>query len=532
MSLPAAAPFPGFAARRVAGLAGGTLLLASLAAAAMRLGFVIGSGPYAATTGYEEFCLYNIWKVTAGHPLYEWPHRDTYLLTFYNAGFYHAYALWTKLWQAEGAALVTAARLLTPLGALGGLAVQVWLAHRLAPAEAAAQRAWVWTLAFVTWFGAFNAWMPFSARPDIPAVALALTGLAVALVAHERKRAVLWAASSLLFFAAWSGKQSIVWIFTGTVLFALWTRAGVRALAGLVLPFTGLAAVFLVGGSAAYRFNLLETPALFAWFPRQSVELVGRTIVLNPLFFAGAAWLLAPRRGRPLPSPADDRARTATRACFFAAAPALLAGAGQLALQGSATNNVLEGVTVTAVLGSAAWLRALARGGHDRFVAFGAGCLFLMAAPPVLQLAGALRGAAPFTLAGASLGNVVKLTPAQLAARREFAAAMERLPKPLWLRDAMLQLPWFATEGKYPAFVLNPQFEADARARGRLEGAGFAEWIARRHFASLLLRDDDPLLDAVRLAGYRPASTPALPPLPTEFGLPGPAPRLWLRDDR
>lgn len=499
---------------------GATLIVLNVLAAAVRLGFVIWSGPFAATTGFEEFCLYNIWKAAHGLPVYEWPQRDHYLLSFYNTGFYHGYGWWARLWGADGAGLVVSTRLLTTLAAIAGIVLHVRCLRRVAPTAAGAPM-WTWGLATVAWVGtSFIAWMPFSARPDVPAVALALAGFLAAESARERQSARHWLLASLLFFAAWSCKQSVVWIFAGTFAFALWSRAGWRALALLAGPFAALSGALLIGGGEMYRYNLMEVPRIFGWLPGQSVRLLAQAIALNLFFFALAIAAVVRRRRRQ--EGTDPRARERTLALVFAAVPALVAGTMQLALRGSATNNLFEGFIVVALLGTAAWIHALADPAATRTRLVGTIGLTLMLPLPTAQLALTLRGETYRMVQGVSVGNLIKLTPSQLAQRRDYAAWLDRQPKPRWLRDAMLQLPWFATGGAYPAFVLNHQFETDARDKGVLVGDGFAEWIAHRHFATLVLDGDDPLASAARLAGYQEQALPAeFAATPSEFGLPG-----------
>lgn len=509
--------------RRVAAAVGATLVALSVLAAAVRLGFVLWSGPFAATTGFEEFCLYNIWKAAHGLPVYEWPQRDTYLLSFYNGGFYHGFAAWCRAWSADGAGLVVASRVLTTLFGFAGLTLQAVCVQKLAPSLPHA-RLWAWGLAFVTWFGTgFVAWMPFSARPDVPAVAFALAGFLVAQRARTSGKLRGWLGASLLFFLAWSCKQSVVWTLAGVGLFAVWTRAGLRALLALTLPFLALAGIsFLVGGET-YRYNLMEVPRIFGWLPGQSVRLLAQAVALNLFFFVAAAFSLRALLSRASllhSRAATDFRDTGVTALWFAAVPALVFGTGQLALRGSATNNVLEGFVLIATLASVAWLRALAQVSAPRLRVVGVIALASMLPLPAAQLVFAAGGETYPTVHGISLGNLTKLTPRQLAQRRHYAAWLDRQPKPLWLRDAMLQLPWLATADRYPAFVLNHQFETDARAKGVLAGEGFSEWIRSRHFATLVLDIDDPLATAARQAGYREE---ALPPefasIPSEFGL-------------
>ena len=264
------------------------LVLLGLNAAAfgVRLWFVIVSGPLAATTGFEEFCLYNIWKVQHALPLYESPIHEPYLLTSYNAGFYYLYAAWTRLWQADGPSLVLCARLFSIAWALAGWGLSVRVLRRLAP-DVAGARLWFWGLPFLVWFGtSFNAWGTVSARPDLAAAAFAVAGLLLCLHAEERRAGWIWPVASLGFFAAWGCKQSMVWIFAGVALHLLLARRW-RDLAGLTLPFAGLAAFALLGASEEYRFNLFTVPKIYRWMPGQIAGLLSQAVVLN-LFF----WLL------------------------------------------------------------------------------------------------------------------------------------------------------------------------------------------------------------------------------------------------
>jgi hypothetical protein len=130
-----------------------------------------------------------------------------------------------------------------------------------------------------------------------------------------------------------------------------------------------------------------------------------------------------------------------------------------------------------------------------------------------------------------SIGNLTKLSAAQLAQRRRFAAWMQTLPKPLWMRDAMLQMPWFATGNQYPAFLIDYQFNADAWSAHIFVGDGIGEWVRRRHFACLLLRPVDAwLIKIAGDAGYVEAPVPdGFDPLATEYGIDRAAPRLFLR---
>lgn len=503
------------------------LLGLNVATLAVRLWFVVISGPLAATTGFEEFSLYNIWKVRHALPLYESPVREPYLLTSYNAAFYHVYAGWARLWKADGAAMVSCVRLLTPWWALAGMLLTVHLLRRLVP-ETKGGALWVWGLPFLAWFGTLsNGWMALSARPDTAAAALAIGGLVLAVQADESRRGTRWLASSLCFFAAWGFKQSVVWIFAGVALYLLLARRW-RELLGLVGPFMVLALLGLAVSSEDYRYNIFVVPEIYQWFPRQSVLLLAQAIVLNPFF-----WVLAVVAFRSTFKPkAEVRDGQAMRMVAIAAIPPVAMGTVQLALHGSGTNNLFEGFLMIALLGSAEWLRQLDEPA-SRLVPVGAWLLAAMAPLPVLQLALAARHVPYAEIDGVSIGNVIKLNAAQREQRAQFAAYLETLPSPLWVNDAMLQLPWFANANRYPAYPEDFQFEGDAWRKGVIDGSFVPVLVRQRTFASLLLRPNDGLVRFAKRYGYvEQPLPPGLDALPTEYGLTRARPLLLVRAPR
>ena len=504
-------------------------LLAGLNAAAflVRLAFVLRSGALASTTGFEEFSLYNIWKAAHGLPLYEWPLRDNFLLTSYNAGFYAVYGLWVRLCGADGAAVVPCARLLSVVWAAAGVVLQARILQRLTP-PAPGRGAWIWGLSFLTWFGTtFTGWVTVSARPDLAGAACALGGLLLALPwpGPARREGGRLLAASLCFFAAWSFKQSIVWIFAGCLLLVVTERRGWRAFAALAGPFAALTAGMLLAGGPAYRFNLLDVPRIYTWHPEQSALLLVQAVGLNLFFWAmpAIAWMRAVRRDRT--QPVEER-RLAAVALF----PIGL-GIVQLALHGSGTNNVFEGFLVAALLGTVGWLRIWREASSRLWVATGVILAATMLPVPAAQLAAVARGRPETTVAGLAAGNLVKLTADQLARRAAFAAWMRTLPPPVLTQDPMLQLPWFANANRYPVFPEDFQFEADAWARGLLRGGPIGPRLRRRYFGCVLW--GGAASRQGRFAGYGPAP---LPPslgrwLPNAYGVEEVMPHLYLRSE-
>lgn len=500
--------------------------LLNAAAFAVRLHFVIESGPYATTTGFEEFNLYHLWKVAHGHPLFEWPQKEHYILTHYNGAFYHAYAWWVKLWRADGEDLVMCARLLTPLFAMAGVVLQAHLLRRLTPERGAGDEGWRWGLAFLTWFGpAFGGWWILSVRADVPAVVFSLGGFAVALQGLEGGRTRSWVLSSLLFFAAWGFKQYVVWLFVGTLLMALVLRVPSRHRIALVLPFGALVLAALAGSGEIYRYSILVSPGIYPFFPTQLTQMLVVAVGLNLFFWILGGWASFAAWG------GDAGAGRLWRATTIALLPPLAMGLVQVAPPGSNINNMLESFVVVALLAGAAWLRWWNERNRRRLW-LGTAILLTMIPLPVLHLALAAHDVPLVQIRGVSLGNLIKLSESQLEQRRRFAAWMRTLPKPLWIRDGMLQQPWFATADTYPAFLVDMDFENAAWDRLMLEGEGFAEWIKRRHFAAVIVSPHDWLRRIALRAGYEEVPVPAeFSRFPNEFGRDLEGPVLLLRSD-
>lgn len=523
-------------ARSFAAAALTAVVVATATAFGVRLWFVVASGPYAATTGFEEFCLYNIWKAAHGLPLYEWPQKPPFLLTSYNVGFYTLYGVWARLWGALDERLVLCTRLLTTLAAVVAAGVQSRLVRRVTdPKHWLA--AWALGFCFVFWFGVTcGPWTTVTTRPDVGAVVLSLGGLAFALRAHDRCRWYDWAIASVLYFGAWSFKQSVVWIFAGTLLYAAWTRLKWPHVLALVAPFALLSAGVIWTSGESYRYNVFVVPGIYRWFPGQSFALLGKLVFLSPFFwiFGVVALVRAFLGARRSVAPDSDGVESRRRMLAIVALPPLGFGVVQLALHGSGGNNILEAAVLLAALAIAAWLEWLSNDAASVRLRIGAVLLLMMLPYPLAHLVQAARGIPSTQIHGVSIGNATKLNRTQLEQRRKFAAWMQTLPKPIWIRDAMLQMPWFANDNRYPAFPLDPEFVGDAWEKHRIEDGGFPGLIRQRRFAALLLRPglDGALMAVARNVGYVEAPVPQeFSSLATEYGLSEVGPRLLLSPD-
>src|SRR5437870_13839011 len=78
----------------------------------------------------------------------------------------------------------------------------------------------------------------------------------------------------------------------------------------------------------------------------------------------------------------------------------------------------------------------------------------------------------------------------QLAERKAVACELASLPKPLFIRDEVLLLPWYATGGRYPAYNPDLIYEAAAIRKGIMTHS--LQQLLRQHrFASVILQTED-----------------------------------------
>ena len=101
--------------------------------------------------------------------------------------------------------------------------------------------------------------------------------------------------------------------------------------------------------------------------------------------------------------------------------------------------------------------------------------------------------------------GVLSVTP-QHARNLEVGRCIEALPKPVFVDDLYLSLPWMNVGG--PHFVVSYNYETDRRAGLAFERGGIGGMVENGEFAALVLRDGDETLDGGHLDRYerRPGS--------------------------
>jgi hypothetical protein len=479
------------------------IVLPNLAVFGARAVSVAVEGSFDETTGTERVPIYGVWKALNGHSVYERPFEPTYYPALYNGGFYYTYATVARAFGWSGGDVVTGSRFLTACLALAG----AWISARLLLTGSASRDRWVYVAAMAVWLSSAGvSWFYLTVRPDIVSLVPAIAALLVCIRAWQSGRILPFAAASLLFFAAWGCKQSTVGTLAGVCLLALVQRRGALLLA-LVLPFVVCVAVSLAVGGPAYRFNVLVLPSLAGLTPLTvAVPQIARVFLPNPLLVLVPAvfhreWGAALRRIGGGRAPESSAIRVSLRVLTFAAIGSWILCLVALMRDGGYRNSLLEAYIVSSLLAVSLVLHArnagasLSRRGRTALLA---GCI-ITAAYPIGQL-----------FSGERLGTMHVASPERFEEGRRLAASLARVPKPLFVEESLFAEPWFSTDGKFPAVVLDNYAYLQWRARGHYRDGGVESLILQRRFTALLLSGTLGLREAAERAGYERAPLPPL----------------------
>lgn len=510
-----------------------------------RVAAVARHGDLHKTTPLEGPQIYTLWKVQNGHPVYEPASHAYYNVSAYNYLFYHLYADVAGMFRASEGRMILAGRLLTLGFALAGL-LATWFLMQLCaagqPARIAAPSLFCALVAFITWFGATTmGWWFVSIRPDVAAVATATLGLLAYVRALRLGSVAGLVAASLLFFIAWSFKQSVVCMLTGVSLYSIVGLRNPRKALALIVPCAALMALALLVLGDKGLFNIVTVPSHARISLAEIAKWSASLVLLNLFLFSFWIDVLrgAPRaRTDGAATPMDQEVKLAPVIC--AAAVATLWGFFSSGREGAAKNYLLEAFVCSAVLSAVFLSRGRTTPAPPAARRISLAKLLLMVpmgAYPVLTLACALFPGIPerypvFYRAGTlDVGS-----DRDYAARAELAARIREWPKPLFIRDEILSLPWFASEpirnrawyttgDRMPALVLDSGLYAMMKREGLITDGGLEGLIANRHFRTLLLEPHDPLYALAVKAGYErlPGEGPGPAGLsaPVRLGIPG-----------
>jgi hypothetical protein len=473
--------------------------LGSLVVLWMRFSSLLRCWHWEIAEGREGPGIYAIWRVLHHYPLYEWPNRPPYSLTLYNFGFYHFYAAIMRVIGASDEGLLLGPRLLTLSGSLLGAALFARLAWSLAPVRDLAGKIALGALCVGVWFGTqLLAWWAFSIRPDVWGLLLGFAGVALVLRALESDSPVTSLLASFVFFVAWSLKQSAIMSFFGSLVAVFVLRRRIRHLAALAGPFAILVALCLLFGGERYRISILVAPAIsrFRWGLFQ--EVLSRALPQNvwAFGFAPLAFLIEARKGFVA---AWRRRPLAEQALLLIGVSAVALGLTGLGREGANKNYLFDGYAVSALASWVTLVRLLGAEPVPRgTLLFGAILLVPWAAFPVAQLAG-----------GGRLGRV-EFCGAPEPVLAELEQTIDHLPKPLFTDNDVFAQPWHSTNDRYPAVVLDGTW-ADIAVREGFVPHGFLDaWLAERHYASAVVPDGIPLVEAWRARGVSCSEFPEM----------------------
>jgi hypothetical protein len=415
-------------------------------------------------TGGDALVIYPVWKAIHRFPVYEWPLAYPFSLALYNYLFYYSYAFFLKLLGVGGAGIMRVGGLCTPVFALAG----AWAQWKLVRSHLGLRGAcsilslcfavglWVCTSLIRGW--------TFAIRPDMAAIALVM----MALWAVVRQPRFGFAYAGVLFYLAWSFKQSMVLALAGVCLYLLFHKRW-RDLSVLAAIFAVLVAATLLLGTPEFRYSILVAPRVVKEFSFMRPLSIGTRFVV-----ANAYWMLAPI--------------------------VLLLGAG--ARRADDAVRLLATVFAVALLGGLAGMTKVGGGDNYLFEAFVAGSTLLQLAVftapggcvNALLLYAWLLPAVQIVLRPAGVhprpyGTVGIATAAEYADAVALQERLATMKKPIFTTDMVLSLPWFSTDGHYPALIIDRNYHEATRASCRnncVEGM-----LQRGEIPTVVLKPDD-----------------------------------------
>ncbi len=466
-----------------------------------------------ATSGGEGVIIHNVWKAAHGFDVYLFPDRDPFDITLYNYLFFFTYGRLSAWCGMEGDALVTFCRLLTLSSAALGAFAQWRIMTMALGFMNRRESAIVALFCFLTWYGTFYMnWWLVSVRPDVPAVALATTGLWLFL--KSLRPGTRWwpiVLAIIAFYSAWAFKQSVVWMLTGAVAGALSLVICRRQAFLLAIPTAIAFAITLMVGTDAYRYQILTAPALSPIIINDSIQ---RFIALIPplaIFWVFAALHPAIRyipmlRRSIISPPLEEHGVIVRRILAVICVIAVIMGFIAIGKDGSGRNHLMEAVIAISMLSTIQFIqlmRAPPSSVQIRILWFAAILAITLCMRPIHS---AFRS--EFT--GYRSGN-----NEDVMRHQQLATVMRDLPKPVFVRDDIQSQAWYSTDEKHPAVILDPVYYFAAKSANKLLGGGLPTLVTEQRFAAILIAKYDSFYDevvpAAIAAGYQEEQT--LPPM-------------------
>jgi len=443
------------------------------------------------TSGAEYESLFGVWKQTQGTPVYNDRFNSPFNGVMYNWALYKVYGTVTgavlKLFSLSDAWLPTVGRMFSFLAVLVGTAAAYVAFTKALATKEAGLKLLAGAFAVFVMAGPLMGFWAFTVAADLWALALEVVACVVfmSLYATGRWKAVI--AAAVFAYLAWSFKQTAVYAPGAIGLFLLLRRDW-----GPMFLFSGLMigawSVTLLLGDPQYIYNILLGDYPLAY----SVKRMARNLANFAVKSGPSLFLLAALAVAILPSASRRKALCRNDWAVFGLSGTVVAASFSIPIssQSGGAENYYFSLSIFLCILALAALSELLHEGEPVL-------------KPVLAAAtlgwGTLSVAIILVLSGAI--GVIDIR-AQHTAYMERKVCLDKLPRPLFVHDSYLSLPWM-TPGSTP-YVLSYAYDRD-RAQGKeFEHGGIGGLVEQQSFAAIVMRRGTSLdtLDGAALNRY------------------------------
>jgi hypothetical protein len=480
------------------------VLILSVAPQIVRLLSVIHFYDMHVNTGIEGINFYNIWRVVNHHPLYTDPWTPPFSVTLYNFGFYWTYGLVARMLGVNDAGIMLLSRLLSLAFAIGGAGVTFALVQLAFKRMTNAARLVAGMLAIIAWLGLNSTvWWAMSTRPDMESCAFALLGCYLYARHLRGKSTGSCILAGFSFGLAWACKQSTIWSAGGCFFFALLIRKRYREAAYLAVPGILVVSLVWLFAPVAYWQNIIGGPSVDYVVLRLTITRTLEVFLPNVAFFIIPVLVLSNERlrRRLFVQSESEFNVPVIRLIYFVSAIALVMGLLAIGRTGTSRNQLFEPMFAMAVLCTICCIECFFNSHLEEGRSITRMRRMITCALLVMLVLPACTLARPRIDAGPLHWHLTWMNDSSYARRRQLALEIRRLPRPLFIRDEVLELPWNSSDDSYPAQVNDWPTYWLAKRAGRLHGS-LESVVAARHFATLVLTPDDPVLSVAKSGGY------------------------------
>jgi hypothetical protein len=414
------------------------------------------------TAGWEEACLFSIWRFTQHQAVYTDLYRIPFAGSYYNWGFYYFYGLVAeaslRLFHLDAVWIATTGRLTTAAFTLLSSGIFFLAQKHFVKAGLFANSRISWAWCAIAACSPLVAFSSITVRPDIGALAFECAGFYAILRYVSKPSARLLIAAAFLFYVAWAFKQTQVTMLAGSALALLLLKRW-RAFLTISGIWWLLVIANLILGGPAYRESILfsqrHLPMLLG-AGLANARLAGLRNLFLPLGTAailGVMW----RRVRSVALRPADTVVIAT--LLFSICFALVTSC----ISGGTTSYYVPAAWV-AMLGLAMKSEQV----NSRWILTGlVVCSLVMAG-------GAAR-------ASREPGDYRH----QDSVHRAVAEKLSHLPGPAFVAEEYSNLPWVQRDS--PHFVLAYAYDADRIAQVPFEDDGWEGLAREGYFGTLVL---------------------------------------------